>query len=134
MASIDFKQILFVLLVSFGLLFALDAVGILDGVVSAIGAKIPINIAIPTIEGIVFPAVNGLIAIIAVSFISTLIAFAMTEGFEHKKMIGMFVILACVSSIIWIAAPQILPKILQPAAAVAQSLVTGQVPQAIFLP
>jgi hypothetical protein len=137
MGRLDIKNLLMTILVSTGLLWALALLGVLDAIIGWISAWIPIDYTIPAqvISGhtLTFPPIAGLVATIAIAFITTLVATAMVSGFQDKKMWTTFAVIAVLVASVWIIVPQILPTSMAVLAGSAQSVFTGTLPQSVFI-
>jgi hypothetical protein len=136
---LDLKDILLTIVISFGLLWVLDALGIGAAILTWIGDKIPLGSSLPNIPAfkigeymITVPSTAALVALLVLSLIVTFVAVAMQEGFQNKKMWGTFIILAIVSMAIWVVVPQILPLRFGQLAGSAQALFTGSVPMSVL--
>lgn len=126
----EFKQILMIVVLSYGLLFAFSAIGLLRFVTGLI----PITGSL-TVGGVTYPPIPAILAIMVVAVFATLIATAITEGMDNKRAWTIFLAIAAVSAALWIFAPQFLPKELQFLAGSAQSVITGHMPtQALLSP
>jgi uncharacterized protein (DUF486 family) len=134
--KLDFKSIGLIVIINFGLLWILDAVGLLAGILEWIGNKVPFTAAIPGFHIgeylITVPPVAALIAVFAVALVVNFVAFSMAEGFENKKLWTTFLIFAVVSTVLWVAIPQILPLRFGQLAGSAQSLFTGNIPMSVL--
>jgi len=128
---LDAKDLLLTILISFGLLWVLDAFGLGTAILTWIGDKIPFTAAIPSFTigtyTIAVPPVAALIATLVLALVVTFVAVAMQEGFQNKKMWGTFLVLAIISAAIWIIVPQILPLRFGQLAGAAQSVFNGGV-------
>jgi hypothetical protein len=137
--KLDLKDIALTIILSFGLLWTLDALGVGAAILGWIGDKIPFGSSLGNVPSftlgtytIAVQPVAALIATVVLALIVTFVSVSMQEGFQNRKMWGTFLILAVISAMIWIVVPQIIPLRFGQLAGSAQSLFSGSVPMSVL--
>jgi hypothetical protein len=137
--KLDAKDLLLTIVISFGLLWVLDALGVGAAILGWIGDKIPFGSSLGNVPSftlgtytIAVQPVAALIATILLSGIVTFVALSMQEGFQNKKFWGTFAILAIISAVIWVVVPQIVPLKFGQIFGSAQALFVGHVPMSVL--
>ncbi len=126
MAKLKFKEIFMALILGYGFLWALDAIGLLTLLSNAFGSKLGgVELLNPYVS---------MMALFAVALLTTFMAVAMSQNIKDKKFLPNVLMLAVVLTLAWVYAPTILPKVLQQFGASAQSMLSSGAPQAIMIP
>lgn len=115
MVKFSFGMVIKVLLITYALLYVFSLVGVIDAIVLAISKFIP-DVSLGEVEGIIIPPLASIVALLVTTFGLTLAATAISLGLDDEKMWEPYLILALVTTALFIIVPQVLPGLLKPAA------------------